>query len=82
MQRMIGDATSKAVGAASCSVLVVPEGAAMWRKRIILATDGSRFSDAAAVAAARVAARVLPSPVSISAKRPCSITQPPISWES
>ncbi len=55
MQRMIGDATSKAVGAANCSVLVVPEGAAMWRKRILLATDGSRFSDAAAVAATKIA---------------------------
>jgi len=55
MKRMIGDATTKVVGAAKCSVLVVPEGAAMWRRRILLATDGSRFSDAAAVAAARIA---------------------------
>jgi len=55
MQRMIGDATSKVVGRARCSVLVVPEGAGMWRKRILLATDGSRFSDAAAVAAAKIA---------------------------
>jgi nucleotide-binding universal stress UspA family protein len=55
MQRMIGDATSKVVGRAKCSVLVVPEGAGMWQKRILLATDGSRFSDAAAVAAAKIA---------------------------
>ncbi|MCZ7563439.1 MAG: universal stress protein [Burkholderiales bacterium] len=55
MKRMIGDATTKVVGAAKCSVLVVPEGADMWRRRILLATDGSRFSDAAAVAAARIA---------------------------
>lgn len=55
MQRMIGDATSKVVGRARCSVLVVPEGASMWQKRILLATDGSRFSDAAAVAAAKIA---------------------------
>jgi nucleotide-binding universal stress UspA family protein len=55
MQRMIGDATSKVVGRAKCSVLVVPEGAGMWQTRILLATDGSRFSDAAAVAAARIA---------------------------
>jgi len=55
MQRMIGDATSKVVGRARCSVLVVPEGAGMWQKRILLATDGSRFSDAAAVAAAKIA---------------------------
>ena len=55
MQRMIGDATSKVVGRAKCSVLVVPEGAGMWQNRILLATDGSRFSDAAAVAAAKIA---------------------------
>lgn len=55
MQRMIGDATSKVVGRARCSVLVVPEGAGMWQKRVLLATDGSRFSDAAAVAAAKIA---------------------------
>jgi nucleotide-binding universal stress UspA family protein len=55
MQRMIGDATSKVVGRAKCSVLVVPEGAGMWQQRILLATDGSRFSDAAAVAATRIA---------------------------
>lgn len=55
MKRMIGDATTKVVGAAKCSVLVVPEGAHMWRKRILLATDGSRFSDAAAVAASKIA---------------------------
>jgi len=55
MQRMIGDATSKVVGSAKCSVLVVPEGAGLWQKRILLATDGSRFSDAAAVAAAKIA---------------------------
>jgi len=55
MQRMIGDATSRAVGKAKCSVMVVMEGAAMWRKRILLATDGSRFSDAAAVAATKIA---------------------------
>lgn len=55
MQRMIGDATSKVVGSAKCSVLVVPEGARIWQKRILLATDGSRFSDAAAVTAAKIA---------------------------
>jgi len=55
MKRMIGDVTSRAVGKAKCSVLVVMEGAAMWRKRILLATDGSRFSDAAAVAATKIA---------------------------
>ena len=55
LRRIVGTTTTKAVGAARCSVLVVPEGASMWRKRILLATDGSRFSDAAAVAAGKLA---------------------------
>jgi nucleotide-binding universal stress UspA family protein len=55
LRQLIGDATTKALGAAKCSVLVVPEGATMWQRRILLATDGSRFSDAAAVAATRLA---------------------------
>jgi len=36
-------------------VLSVPVGAKMWHSRILLATDGSRFSDAAAVSAAKIA---------------------------
>lgn len=53
--RIVGTTTAKAIGGARCSVLVVPEGATMWRRRILLATDGSRFSDAAAVTAAKLA---------------------------
>ncbi len=53
---MVGDATAKVIGAAPCSVLVVPQAAGMWRRHIVLGTDGSRFSDAAAVAAAKIAA--------------------------
>lgn len=56
LSRIVGTTTTKAIGSAPCSVLVVPEGAPMWRKRILLATDGSRFSDAAAVAAGKLAA--------------------------
>jgi len=52
---MVGDATSRVIGAANCSVLSVPVGATMWHTRILLATDGSRFSDAAAVSAAKIA---------------------------
>jgi len=36
-------------------VLTVPVGASMWQNRILLGTDGSRFSDAAAVSAAKIA---------------------------
>lgn len=55
LRRIVGATTTKAIGSARCSVLVVPEGARMWRRRILVATDGSRFSDAAAVAAGRIA---------------------------
>lgn len=53
---MVGDATAKVCGHARCSVLVVPKAARMWERRILVATDGSRCSDAAAVAAGRLAA--------------------------
>jgi nucleotide-binding universal stress UspA family protein len=52
---MVGHATVKVIGAARCSVLTVPVGASMWQNRILLGTDGSRFSDAAAVSAAKIA---------------------------
>jgi nucleotide-binding universal stress UspA family protein len=52
---MLGDATVKVIGNAPCSVMVVPKAADMWRTRILLATDGSRSGDAAAVAATRIA---------------------------
>ncbi|MBI5162868.1 MAG: universal stress protein [Magnetospirillum sp.] len=53
---MLGDATAKVIGHAPCDVLVVPEAARLW-SGILVAVDGSRFSDAAAVAAARMAQR-------------------------
>lgn len=52
---MVGDATAKVIGYARCSVLVVPRAGEMWKNRILLGTDGSRYSDAAAVAAAKIA---------------------------
>lgn len=53
----VGEATVKVCGQAPCSVLVVPRGGRMPSKRILLATDGSRYSDAAAVMTARLARR-------------------------
>jgi nucleotide-binding universal stress UspA family protein len=52
---MVGDATARVISGASCSVLCVPVGSDMWENRILLGTDGSRFSDAAALSAARIA---------------------------
>ena len=52
---MVGDATVRVIGSATCSVLSVPLGAGMWQHRIMLGTDGSSFADAAAVFAAEIA---------------------------
>lgn len=51
---MLGDATAKVIGYAHCSVMVVPEGVAMW-DTIVLATDGSPYAEAAAGTAAAIA---------------------------
>ena len=51
----VGDATIKAIGHGHCSVLVVPRAAEMWTRQILIGTDGSRYGDAAAVAAGAVA---------------------------
>ncbi|MBM3567099.1 MAG: universal stress protein [Alphaproteobacteria bacterium] len=48
---MVGDATIKVIGNGRCSVLIVPQAADMWKTRIVIGTDGSRYGDAAAVAA-------------------------------
>ena len=52
---MVGDATGKVVGEAPCNVLVVPRSAGMTERRILLATDGSPYAEAAAAAACAVA---------------------------
>lgn len=54
---MVGDATAKVVGYAPCPVLIVPRGAKMWQGRIVLATDGSAHSEAAAASALSIAER-------------------------
>ena len=48
---MVGDATARVVAQSPCKVLVVPRGATLWKKTILLATDGSRYSDRAGVVA-------------------------------
>jgi SulP family sulfate permease len=45
--RMIGDVAARIIASAPCNVLVAGPAAAMWQRRILLATDGSRFSEAA-----------------------------------
>ena len=52
---MVGDATAKVIGRAACPVLVAPRAARLWEKRVLLATDGSSYSEAAAGAAGQLA---------------------------
>jgi nucleotide-binding universal stress UspA family protein/uncharacterized membrane protein YfcA len=52
---MLGHATAQVVGMAHCNVMVIPRMARVEGRHIILATDGSRFADAAAVTAVGMA---------------------------
>lgn len=52
---MVGDATAKVIGWATCPVLVAPRAARLWEKRVLLATDGSPCSEAATGAAGQLA---------------------------
>jgi hypothetical protein len=52
---MVGHATAHVAGHAPCSVLMVPRSGQVWSRRILLATDGSAHSAAAAQAARDVA---------------------------
>ena len=52
---MVGHATAHVAGHAPCNVLMVPRVGQVWSQRIVLATDGSTHSAAAAEAAREVA---------------------------
>ncbi len=54
---MLGEAAARVVGHVHCSVVVVPKESGIWEKGILLAVDGSRFADAAAVSAGQLARR-------------------------
>ncbi len=54
---MLGEAAARVIGHVRCSVLVVPKESGMWEKGILLAVDGSRGADAAAVSAGALAKR-------------------------
>ncbi|MBF0558124.1 MAG: universal stress protein [Nitrospirae bacterium] len=49
--RFIGNVTSRVIGYSPIDVLVVPNGTSMGWERILIATDGSRYSDAATLKA-------------------------------
>lgn len=52
---MVGHATAWVAGHARCLVLVVPKAAQFWQQRILVATDGSVYGDAAVNAASVLA---------------------------
>ncbi len=54
---MMGSVTARVIGHAPCSVLVVPKAAQLEFKRIVVATDGSKYSVAAASEAVGLAKR-------------------------
>jgi nucleotide-binding universal stress UspA family protein len=72
---MLGDITARVIGRAPCNVLVVPRAAELHGQHFVVATDGSRFGDAAAVTAGRLA-RLCGTPVTV-----VSVTQPSHSEE-
>ncbi len=55
MRLVTGSHTAKVIGYAHCSVLIVPSSAMIEGHKILLAVDGSRYSDKAAIAAMSIA---------------------------
>ena len=53
---LLGHATAQVIGQAHCSVLVVPRAATVEGRQLVVATDGSRFAQAAAFTAASLGA--------------------------
>jgi hypothetical protein len=54
---MMGSVTAKVIGYAPCKVLVVPKAATVAYKKILIATDGSKYSEAASREAISIAKR-------------------------
>jgi nucleotide-binding universal stress UspA family protein len=54
---MMGSVTAKTIGHCHCKLLVVPDGAKVSYKNILVATDGSKYSDAASREAISIAKR-------------------------
>ena len=58
MRLMMGSNTAKVIGHAQCSILVVPRTAIIQSNKILLAVDGSRYSDIAASTAMSIAKHI------------------------
>jgi len=61
---MLGHATAQVIGQAHCNVLVVPRAAHVEGRHMVLATDGSRFAETAAVTAGALA-KMCQTPVTV-----------------
>jgi nucleotide-binding universal stress UspA family protein len=48
LKLMMGSVTARVVGHAACNVLVIPPDAKVEGRNVLIATDGSRYSEAAA----------------------------------
>jgi len=53
----MGEEAAKVIGSAPCKVLVVPKSAQIGYQNILIATDGSKHSEAAANEAVNIAKR-------------------------
>lgn len=67
MQMMMGDVTAKVIGHAHCHILVAPRTAHIAIKKILLAVDGSRYSDLATSVTAKLAKNLNAQVLAISA---------------
>jgi nucleotide-binding universal stress UspA family protein len=54
---LMGEDAAKVIGHAPCKVLVIPKAAKIEYKKILVATDGSKHSEAAALKAVNIAKR-------------------------
>ncbi len=55
---MLGSVAAKVIGHAPCNVLIAPRAARVVCKNILIATDGSRYSDAASMQSIGIAKRL------------------------
>lgn len=70
MRLMMGSVTAKVIGHAPCDVLVVPRAGRIECKNILIATDGSKYSNAAANEAVKIAKSCGSSLIAVSAVFP------------
>ena len=57
MRMLMGSVTARVIGHADCNILIVPRAAKIRYDNILVATDGSRYSDAAVSEAIHIAKR-------------------------